>query len=72
MRDTRVKVICEFCDEPLNPKAQGAYRQVLCWLEPGKSSGARLITDAAGWAHDICIQVAMRGNKARDQDETLF
>ena len=67
-----MKVVCEFCGESLSTKAQGSYKRVLCWMEPGKSSGARLVTDAAGWAHNVCLQIAMRGNKAREQEETLF
>jgi hypothetical protein len=66
-----MKVVCEFCGENLNPKA--AYRQVLCWLEPGKSSGAKLIADAAGWAHPVCIEVEMKKRKGQStQEESLF
>lgn len=67
-----MNVTCEFCGEPMNPKVHGVYKQVLCWLEPGKTSGAKLVTDAAGWAHNVCIQVAIRGGKAKGQEETLF
>lgn len=68
-----MKVVCEFCGESFNPKTQGAYKQVLCWLEPGKSSGAKLVTDAAGWAHNICIDVQTKKRKGQStQDESLF
>jgi hypothetical protein len=42
-------------------------------MEPGKSSGARLVTDAAGWAHNACIQVEMKKRKGTtSQSESLF
>ena len=68
-----MNVMCEFCGQSLNTKATGAYKQVLCWMEPGKSSGARLVTDAAGWAHNACIQVEMKKRKGTtSQSESLF
>jgi|TARA_Y100001947_G_scaffold153745_1_gene156952 hypothetical protein len=68
-----MKVVCEFCGGSLNPKTQGAYKQVLCWLEPGKSSGAKLVADAAGWAHPVCIEIETRKRKGQtSQEESLF
>jgi|TARA_Y100000034_G_scaffold83799_1_gene100344 hypothetical protein len=49
------------------------YKQVVCWMQPGKTSGAKLVTDGAGWAHSVCIdaETIMRKKKP-GQDESLF
>jgi|SaaInl8_120m_RNA_FD_contig_21_3038306_length_1231_multi_12_in_0_out_0_4 hypothetical protein len=56
------KVICEFCDEELDSR-YSAMRRVLCWIEPGKKTGAKLIQEWDGWAHTSCIDIEARKSK---------
>lgn len=66
-------VVCEFCGKKLNPRTQKVYKRVLCWLEPGKITGAKLVADAAGWAHPLCVELEIRKRKGQaSQEEALF
>ena len=32
-------------------------KHVQAWVEPGKSSGIKLVTDGVGWAHRTCVEM---------------
>jgi hypothetical protein len=59
------KVICEFCDEELDSRFS-AMKRVLCWIEPGKKSGVKLIQEWNGWAHSSCVDIEVRKQKNPD------
>ena len=66
------KVICEFCNEELDSR-YSAMKRVLCWIEPGKKSGAKLIQEWDGWAHTSCIDIEARKQKTpQGEGPTLF
>jgi hypothetical protein len=47
-------------------------KQVVAWVEPGKSS-AKLMTDGAGWAHKFCVQTESKRRRGSfEQVESLF
>lgn len=68
-----MRVVCEFCGETLNPKGSSVYVQVMGWIEPGKTSGLKLATGAAGWAHRTCVEIEHKKRRGQvEQTETLF
>ena len=69
-----MNVTCEFCGTPLDPKRKtNAMKHVQCWVEPGKKSGIKLVTDGVGWAHRTCIESEERKRKGKwEQKESLF
>jgi hypothetical protein len=68
-----MKVNCEFCGTELDPQRKGCMKYVQCWVEPGKASGIKLVTDAAGWAHRICVETEDKKRKGwTNQKEVLF
>jgi hypothetical protein len=68
-----MKVNCEFCGALLDPGSSSAMKQVVCWAEPGKRSGIKLISNGAGWAHRLCVEVEERARKGHfTQTESLF
>ena len=69
-----MRVVCQFCKKTVAVKGEGGiYKQVVCWIQPGKTSGIKLVTDGAGWAHSVCVdaETVMRKKKP-GQDESLF
>jgi len=68
-----LKVTCEFCNRELNPKGHGVYKQVMGWIQPGKTSGLKLPTGGVGWAHGNCIDLEHRKRSGTfKQEESLF
>jgi len=66
-----MKVTCEFCGSELDSQSS-AMKQVIAWIEPGKSA-AKLVTDGAGWAHVVCVQVESKRRRGQtEQSESLF
>ena len=67
-----MNVNCEFCGTSLDTRSSTAMKQVIAWVEPGKSA-AKLMTDGAGWAHKFCVQTEMKRRRgAFEQVESLF
>ena len=69
-----MKVNCEFCNQPLDPQRRSnAMKNVQCWVEQGKTSGIKLITDGVGWAHRTCVELEEKKRKGKwTQKESLF
>jgi hypothetical protein len=68
-----VKVNCEFCGTELDPSSRSAMKQVICWAEPGKRSGIKLISNGAGWGHRTCVETEEQKRKGHwEQKESLF
>lgn len=66
-----MKVICEFCNRQLDTQSS-AMKQVIAWVEPGKNA-AKLVTDGAGWAHTLCVQMESKRRRGQTlQSESLF
>lgn len=48
-------------------------KMVQCWVEPGKTSGIKLVTDGVGWAHRTCVEMEDKKRKGKwNQKESLF
>ena len=66
------KVVCEFCNEELDTR-YSAMKRVLCWIEPGKKSGVKLVQEWDGWAHVTCVDIEVRKIKnPQGEGPTLF
>ena len=69
-----MKVTCEFCGTELDPnRRSNCMKHVQAWVEPGKSSGIKLVTDGVGWAHRTCVEMEEKKRKGKwEQKESLF
>ena len=69
-----MKVNCEFCGTELDPnRRSNCMKHVQAWVEPGKSSGIKLVTDGVGWAHRTCVEMEEKERKGKwEQKESLF
>lgn len=69
-----MKVNCEFCGTELDPnRRSNCMKHVQAWVEPGKSSGIKLVTDGVGWAHRTCVELEEKKRKGKwEQKESLF
>ena len=68
-----MKVNCEFCGTELDAASTSAMKQIICWAEPGKRSGIKLMSNGAGWAHRTCVDIEERARKGHfTQKESLF
>ena len=48
-------------------------KHVQAWVDPGKSSGIKLVTDGVGWAHRTCVEMEEKKRKGKwEQKESLF
>jgi hypothetical protein len=66
------KVVCEFCNEELDTR-YSAMKRVLCWMEPGKKTGVKLVREWDGWAHSTCVDIESFKHKDPQGDgPTLF
>ncbi len=65
-------VQCEFCQEPVEVGAIGAYRKVIGWTQVRKQGGSNSISLASeplAWAHGYCLdEIRTRGTVSLDQD----
>ena len=69
-----MKVNCEFCGTELDPnRRSNCMKHVQAWVDPGKSSGIKLVTDGVGWAHRTCVEMEEKKRKGKwEQKESLF
>ena len=69
-----MKVNCEFCGTELDPnRRSNCMKHVQAGVEPGKSSGIKLVTDGVGWAHRTCVEMEEKKRKGKwEQKESLF
>ena len=68
-----MKVNCEFCGTELEASSVIAIKQIICWAEPGKRSGIKLMSNGAGWAHKFCVEMEEKKRKGHSaQKESLF
>lgn len=68
--------LCDFCQQPIDPKSTGVYRRAIGWVKNNKGTptGLTFPEAAVGWACGVCIDLERlrRRGKSPDGQSSLF
>lgn len=56
--------LCHYCEEEIDPRDEGVYRYIECWVQNRKGAGAHGVTrpkDLGKYAHKMCMDLDKRG-----------
>lgn len=68
------RILCPFCDEPVEPSATGTYMEQAGWSkrrDAGGSNQVSLRKETGRYAHGKCVQSAVRGIDPKNQGVML-
>ncbi len=61
---------CEFCNEPVDTRANGSYKRVVGWVQ-NKGGAIALPSAPIGWAHYSCIETEKKSPIDRNSPTLL-
>lgn len=64
--------LCQFCQKPLDPKMTGTMIRVTGWISSSRTGVVRGAGPAIGYAHKVCLDLALKGGGRSDSQIGLF